>query len=222
MRVTLVSREEDGAHCGPKFRRSALQPGPSPIEGPAAIHGETQPRHSCYGSKAPAVAMILLASLFFWIHYFFSSITSHAAAVLPVVLSAGMGIPGVSVPTLTLFCIYSLGLMGVRTRPDVFRQRLYRQRRFLEIRPDLRADLFCRSSFDPAALVADDPLSPRSYFSAWAQEAALVPGQKRKREYATLYVRTSLKSRHSCLSRASPLSSRSGRRVFGLNDGKGR
>jgi citrate:succinate antiporter/L-tartrate/succinate antiporter len=62
---------------------------------------------------SPAVAMILLVSLFFWIHYFFSSITSHAAAVLPVVLAAGMGIPGVSVPTLTLLCIYSLGLMGV-------------------------------------------------------------------------------------------------------------
>ncbi len=61
----------------------------------------------------PTAAMILLVSLFFWIHYFFSSITSHAAAVLPVALAAGMGIPGVSVPTLALLCIYSLGLMGV-------------------------------------------------------------------------------------------------------------
>jgi citrate:succinate antiporter/L-tartrate/succinate antiporter len=61
----------------------------------------------------PTLAMILLVSLFFWIHYFFSSITSHAAAVLPVVLAVGIGIPGVSVPTLTLLCVYSLGLMGV-------------------------------------------------------------------------------------------------------------
>ena len=52
----------------------------------------------------------------FWldrIHYFFSSITSHTAAVLPVVLAVGTSMPGMSVPTLTLLCVYSLGLMGV-------------------------------------------------------------------------------------------------------------
>src|SRR5436305_1136986 len=32
-----------------------------------------------------------------------------------------------------------------RTRADVFRQRLHRQARFLEIRPDFRSDLFCRA-----------------------------------------------------------------------------
>ena len=62
---------------------------------------------------SPTLGMILLASFFFWIHYFFSSITSHAAAVLPVVLAVGTGIPGLSMPTLTLLCVYSLGLMGV-------------------------------------------------------------------------------------------------------------
>jgi anion transporter len=62
---------------------------------------------------SPTLALILLVTLFFWIHYFFSSITSHAAAVLPVVLAVGTGIPGVSVPALTLLCCYSLGLMGV-------------------------------------------------------------------------------------------------------------
>jgi anion transporter len=64
-------------------------------------------------SISSTVAVILLVALFFWIHYFFSSITSHAAAVLPVVLAVGMGIPGLAVPTLTLLCLYSLGLMGV-------------------------------------------------------------------------------------------------------------
>ena len=62
---------------------------------------------------SPALALMLLVALFFWIHYFFSSITSHAAAVLPVVLAVGTGIPGVSVPTLTFLCCYSLGLIGV-------------------------------------------------------------------------------------------------------------
>ena len=62
---------------------------------------------------SPTLGMILLVSFFFWIHYFFSSITSHAAAVLPVVLAVGSGIPGLPIATLTLLCVYSLGLMGV-------------------------------------------------------------------------------------------------------------
>jgi citrate:succinate antiporter/L-tartrate/succinate antiporter len=62
---------------------------------------------------SPTMAMLLLAALFFWIHYFFSSITSHAAAVLPVVLAVAKGIPGVPIPAVTMLCIYSLGLMGV-------------------------------------------------------------------------------------------------------------
>jgi L-tartrate/succinate antiporter len=62
---------------------------------------------------SPTLGMILLVSFFFWIHYFFSSITSHAAAVLPVVLAVGTSIPGLPIPTLTLLCVYSLGLMGV-------------------------------------------------------------------------------------------------------------
>src|SRR5262249_26929286 len=62
---------------------------------------------------SPTTAMILLVALFFWIHYCFSSITSHAAAMLPVVLAVGSGIEGMPVKTLTLLCVYSLGLMGV-------------------------------------------------------------------------------------------------------------
>jgi citrate:succinate antiporter/L-tartrate/succinate antiporter len=33
--------------------------------------------------------------------------------VLPVVLAVGTGISGMSVPTLSMLCLYSLGLMGV-------------------------------------------------------------------------------------------------------------
>ena len=65
------------------------------------------------GGLSPTLATVLLVTLFFWIHYGFSSITSHAAAVLPVVLAVGSGIPGVDVPTLAQLCLYSLGLMGV-------------------------------------------------------------------------------------------------------------
>jgi citrate:succinate antiporter/L-tartrate/succinate antiporter len=65
------------------------------------------------GTMSPTMVTIMLVTLFFWIHYGFSSITSHTAAVLPVVLAVGTGMPGVDVPTLTLLCLYSLGLMGV-------------------------------------------------------------------------------------------------------------
>jgi citrate:succinate antiporter/L-tartrate/succinate antiporter len=62
---------------------------------------------------SPTIATLLLVSLFFWIHYGFSSITSHAAAVLPVVLAVGQGIPDIDMTVLTCLCLYSLGLMGV-------------------------------------------------------------------------------------------------------------
>lgn len=62
---------------------------------------------------SPGLALVLLVALFFWIHYFFSSITAHAAAVLPVVLAAGAAIPGLNVESLAMKCVYALGLMGV-------------------------------------------------------------------------------------------------------------
>jgi len=61
----------------------------------------------------PRLATAMLLALFFWSHYLFASITSHALAVLPVVLGVARGIPGVDGPVLALLCIYSLGLMGV-------------------------------------------------------------------------------------------------------------
>ncbi|MBR0757649.1 DASS family sodium-coupled anion symporter [Bradyrhizobium jicamae] len=64
-------------------------------------------------TMTPLMGTILLVTFFFWVHYFFSSITSHTAAVLPVVLAVGSSIPGLSMPTLMLLCVYSLGLMGV-------------------------------------------------------------------------------------------------------------
>ena len=65
------------------------------------------------GGYSGTAATILLVSLFFWIHYGFSSITSHTAAVLPVVLAVGKGIHGIDMDVLTRLCLYSLGLMGV-------------------------------------------------------------------------------------------------------------
>ena len=61
----------------------------------------------------PLVAMVALLAIFFWSHYLFASITSHAVAVLPVVLAIGQEIPGVPGMPLAMLCIYGLGLMGV-------------------------------------------------------------------------------------------------------------
>ncbi len=61
----------------------------------------------------PLVAMFALVAIFFWSHYLFASITSHAVAVLPVVLAIGQELPGVPGVPLAMLCIYSLGLMGV-------------------------------------------------------------------------------------------------------------
>src|SRR2546430_15266034 len=41
---------------------------------------------------SPTLGLILLVTFFFWVHYFFSSISSHTAAILPVVLAVGSGL----------------------------------------------------------------------------------------------------------------------------------
>ena len=61
----------------------------------------------------PLVALFALVAIFYWSHYLFASITSHAVAVLPVVLAIGQEIPGVPGVPLAMLCIYGLGLMGV-------------------------------------------------------------------------------------------------------------
>lgn len=61
----------------------------------------------------PRLALVALLALFFWSHYLFASVTSHALAVLPVVLALAQGVPGLDAPVLAMLCVYALGLMGV-------------------------------------------------------------------------------------------------------------
>ena len=61
----------------------------------------------------PLVAMGLLVVLFFFVHYFFASLSAHTAAVLPVVLAVGTKIPGIPMVAFSLLLAYGLGLMGV-------------------------------------------------------------------------------------------------------------
>ena len=63
----------------------------------------------------PLAVMAGLVASFFLVHYLFASITAHATAVLPVVLAAGMAVPGMPVRPFAMLCCYALGLMGVLT-----------------------------------------------------------------------------------------------------------
>lgn len=64
---------------------------------------------------SPTVVMMALVALFFLIHYMFASLTAHTAAVLPVILAAGVAVPGMPIRTFALLLVFSLGLMGVIT-----------------------------------------------------------------------------------------------------------
>jgi L-tartrate/succinate antiporter len=65
--------------------------------------------------SSPLVAMIVLVSFFFLIHYMFASLTAHTVAVLPALMSAGAAFPGMPVQVLASLLVYSIGLMGVIT-----------------------------------------------------------------------------------------------------------
>ncbi|MEM3703166.1 MAG: DASS family sodium-coupled anion symporter [Candidatus Bathyarchaeia archaeon] len=60
-------------------------------------------------------AIILLTSMFFFLHYLFASLTAHTTALLPVFLAVAIKIPGISTTTWALLLSYTLGLMGILT-----------------------------------------------------------------------------------------------------------
>ena len=64
---------------------------------------------------SPLVAIVVLVSFFFVIHYMFASLTAHTMAMLPALLAAGTAFPGMPVRVLALLLIYAIGLMGVIT-----------------------------------------------------------------------------------------------------------
>jgi L-tartrate/succinate antiporter len=71
---------------------------------------------------APAVTgvslyttIVALVGTFFFLHYFFASITAHTATLLPVFLATAIAVPGISPTRWALLLGYSLGLMGILT-----------------------------------------------------------------------------------------------------------
>jgi L-tartrate/succinate antiporter len=66
--------------------------------------------------EVPAAAkVVVLVVVFFVAHYMFASLTAHATALLPVMLTAVVALPDVPVTVVALSLSYTLGLMGIIT-----------------------------------------------------------------------------------------------------------
>jgi len=64
---------------------------------------------------SPGAAVVSVVGVYFFLHYFFASITAHAASMLPVFIGLAITIPGLSPKEWALLLSYPLGLMGVLT-----------------------------------------------------------------------------------------------------------
>ncbi|MCB0253396.1 MAG: anion permease [Anaerolineae bacterium] len=64
---------------------------------------------------SPMVVMIALVVVFYFVHYFFASVTAQTTAVLPVFLAAGAAVPGVNITVFALLLCFTLGIMGIIT-----------------------------------------------------------------------------------------------------------
>jgi len=62
-----------------------------------------------------SLAVVAVVGTFFFLHYFFASITAHTAALLPVFLTVAVTIPGLSPTAWALLFAYSFGLMSILT-----------------------------------------------------------------------------------------------------------
>jgi L-tartrate/succinate antiporter len=70
---------------------------------------------STLGGLSGTTKVVLLVVVFFVSHYLFASLTAHATALLPVLLTAAVALPELPVPLVSLLLSYALGLMGILT-----------------------------------------------------------------------------------------------------------
>ena len=63
----------------------------------------------------PLAAVIVLVLAYFFVHYFFASLTAHATALLTLFVATGAAIPGVDAAQLALLLCFSHGIMGILT-----------------------------------------------------------------------------------------------------------
>jgi L-tartrate/succinate antiporter len=67
------------------------------------------------GGFSPTLILVLLVAVYFFSHYMFASLTAHTTAMMPLMLAAGMGIPGLPAPALAMALALTTGIMGVIT-----------------------------------------------------------------------------------------------------------
>jgi L-tartrate/succinate antiporter len=64
---------------------------------------------------SPNLTIVGLVCVYFFSHYLFASLTAHATAMLPILLSLGLGIPGMPFEKLALLLGLTQGIMGILT-----------------------------------------------------------------------------------------------------------
>jgi L-tartrate/succinate antiporter len=67
------------------------------------------------GGLSPELTIIGLVCVYFFSHYLFASLTAHATAMLPILLSLGLSMPGVPFEKLAIMLGLTQGIMGVLT-----------------------------------------------------------------------------------------------------------
>jgi L-tartrate/succinate antiporter len=65
------------------------------------------------GGLSPTLVMVALVTIYFFSHYFFSSLTAHTTAMMPIMLGVGLGIPGLPPERLAVGLALTTGIMGV-------------------------------------------------------------------------------------------------------------
>jgi L-tartrate/succinate antiporter len=67
------------------------------------------------GGLPPTLILMSLVAIYFVAHYMFASLTAHTTAMMPMMLAAGMAIPGLSHRALAMGLALTTGLIGILT-----------------------------------------------------------------------------------------------------------
>jgi L-tartrate/succinate antiporter len=67
------------------------------------------------GGLPPMLILMSLVAIYFLSHYMFASLTAHTTAMLPMMLAAGLAIPGLPAAKLAMGLALTTGIMGILT-----------------------------------------------------------------------------------------------------------
>src|ERR1051326_8630906 len=67
------------------------------------------------GGLPPELILVSFVAIYFLSHYFFASLTAHTTAMMPMMLAAGLAIPGLHPATLAIALAMTTGIMGILT-----------------------------------------------------------------------------------------------------------